>query len=65
MQIAAIVRQGLAERRWKAGEPVPSITTLSQEHGVTRKTAGKALRLLESEGLLYRVPGLGYYVKVS
>jgi GntR family transcriptional regulator len=63
MQIAAAVRQGLAEGRWAAGEPVPSITTLTQEHGVTRKTAAKALGLLEDEGLIYRVPGLGYYVR--
>jgi DNA-binding GntR family transcriptional regulator len=42
---------------------VPSITTLTQEHGVTRKTAAKALGLLEDEGLIYRVPGLGYYVR--
>ena len=41
---------------------MPSITTLVQEHGVARQTAAKGLRLLESEGLLYRVPGLGYYV---
>ncbi len=26
------------------------------------QTAATGLRLLESEGLLYRVPGLGYYV---
>ena len=29
---------------------------------VARQTAAKALRLLESEGLVHRVPGLGYYV---
>ena len=62
MQIAAFVRQGLAERRWEPGQPVPSITTLSQEYGVNRRTAAKALALLESEGLLTRIPGLGYYV---
>lgn len=62
VRIAAVVREGLSEGRWQRGEPVPSITTLSQEYGVTRKTAAKALRLLETEGLLYRVPGLGYYV---
>ena len=45
-----------------AGQPVPSITTLTQDHGVARQTAAKALQLLESEGLVYRVPGLGYYV---
>ena len=63
MRIAAEVRQGLSEGRWKAGEPIPSITTLSQERGVARQTAAKALRMLEAEGLLARVPGLGYYVR--
>jgi DNA-binding GntR family transcriptional regulator len=62
MRIAAYVRQGLFERRWEPGQPVPSITTLSQEFGVNRRTAAKALTLLESEGLLARIPGLGYYV---
>jgi GntR family transcriptional regulator len=65
MRIAAEVRQGLAEGRWRQGEPVPSITTLSQDYGVTRKTAAKALKLLEDEGLLARVPGLGYYVRLQ
>ena len=62
MQIAAYVRRGLAEGRWKPGEPVPSITTLSQEFEVNRRTAAKALTVLEDEGLLSRIPGLGYYV---
>lgn len=62
MRIAAFVRQGLSEGRWGPGDPVPSITTLSQEYGVARQTAAKALRLLEAEGLLTRVPGLGYFV---
>jgi hypothetical protein len=34
-----------------------------QGHGVARLTAAKALRLLESEGIVERIPGLGYYVK--
>jgi len=62
VRIAAIVRQGIAEGRWQPGQPVPSITTLGQDYGVARQTAAKALRLLESEGLVTRVPGLGYFV---
>ena len=42
--------------------PTPSITTLSQRYGHARQTCAKALRMLEDEGLLTRIPGLGYYV---
>lgn len=62
MQIAAFVRQGLAEGRWGPGEPVSSVTTLSQEFGTARRTAAKALKLLADEGIIVFVPGLGYYV---
>jgi len=42
--------------------PTPSITPLSQQYGHARQTCAKALRTLEDEGLLTRIPGLGYYV---
>jgi len=62
VRIADQVRQQITAGRLTPGQPVPSITTLTQDHGVARQTAAKALRLLESEGLVHRVPGLGYYV---
>jgi DNA-binding GntR family transcriptional regulator len=62
VRIADQVRQQIAAGKLGPGQPVPSITTLTQDHGVARQTAAKALQLLESEGLVYRVPGLGYYV---
>jgi GntR family transcriptional regulator len=62
VRIADALRQQITAGRLKIGQPVPSITTLTQEHGVARQTAAKALQLLESEGLVHRVPGLGYYV---
>jgi DNA-binding GntR family transcriptional regulator len=62
VRIAAEVRQMISEGKLTSGMPVPSITTLSQEHGIARQTAAKALRLLETEGLLTRVAGLGYFV---
>ncbi len=43
------------------GEPLPTIGELRRKHGHSRQTVGKALRVLEDEGLIYRVPGLGYY----
>ena len=62
VRIADMLRQQITAGLLKVGEPVPSITTLTQDHGVARQTAAKALQMLESEGLVYRVPGLGYYV---
>lgn len=62
VRIAAAVRQQITAGELAPGQPVPSITALVQEHGVARQTAAKALRMLETEGLLRRIPGLGYYV---
>ncbi len=63
MRLAAIVRQQIADGTIESGQPAPPITRLSQEHGHARPTCGKALRMLESEGLPTRFPGLGYYVR--
>ena len=62
MQIAAYLREGIAEGRWQPGQPVPSITTLSQDFEVARRTAAKGLQLVEAEGLVVKIPGLGFYV---
>jgi GntR family transcriptional regulator len=43
-------------------DPLPSVRRLSQEHGVAEKTARKALRVLEEEGLVYVVPSRGAFV---
>jgi DNA-binding GntR family transcriptional regulator len=63
VRLAAILRKEISEGTLGVGKPTPSITTLSQQYGHARQTCAKALRLLEEEGLLTRVPGLGYYVK--
>jgi GntR family transcriptional regulator len=63
MRLAALVRQQITDGTLKPGRPAPPITRLSQEHGHARATCGKALHMLEDEGLLTRMPGLGYYVK--
>ena len=62
VRLAAIVRQQITDGTLKPGQPAPPITRLSQEYGHARPTCGKALRMLEDEGLLTRIPGLGYYV---
>jgi GntR family transcriptional regulator len=62
MRIAAAVRAQIQDGTLPAGNPTPSITTLVQEYGVARQTAAKALHVLVDEGLVTRIPGLGYYV---
>ena len=63
LRLAALIRQQIGDGILQPGRPAPSITRLSQEHGHARQTCGKALRILEGEGLLARIPGLGYYVR--
>jgi hypothetical protein len=63
VRLAALLRRQIAEGTLTPGMPTPSITTLSQQYGHARQTCAKALRVLEDEGLLVRIPGLGYYVK--
>jgi len=62
VQIAASVRVRIQSGELAPGQAAPSITTLSQEWGVARETAAQAYQVLESEGLLKRYPGRGYYV---
>jgi len=42
-------------------EPMPSITRLCQETGLSVKTVRKAMRVLADEGLIYTVAGLGSF----
>ncbi len=62
VRLAARLRREIAEGKLAPGMPTPSITTLSQEFGHARQTCAKALHTLQEEGLLTRIPGLGYYV---
>ena len=62
VRIAGMVREMISSQVLPPGSPAPSITRLCREHGHARQTCGRAMRLLEDEGLLHRVPGLGYYV---
>jgi GntR family transcriptional regulator, histidine utilization repressor len=62
LRIAGVVREMISSQVLLPGSPAPSITRLCHEHGLARQTCGRAMRLLEGEGLLHRVPGLGYFV---
>jgi DNA-binding GntR family transcriptional regulator len=62
VRIAADIRARIEADELKPGQPVPSITALTQEWDVARETAAHALQVLEAEGLVRRYPGRGYYV---
>lgn len=61
-RLATAVRTWLDSGMFEPGEPLPSITDLAADRGWSRQTCAKALQKLEVEGLLIRLPGLGYYV---
>ena len=62
MQVGAYVRTQIADGSLATGDSVPSIGALVRKTGRSRQTIGKAMRLLEREGLVVKYAGLGYYV---
>ncbi len=64
-QVAAVLRQRIADGTYQPGRRLPSITALVQEFGVAQLTARKALRVLVDEGLAEMTPGMGTFVRLS
>lgn len=52
---------GLAQGRWAPGELMPSEAELVTLFGVSRMTVNRALRELQSEGLVQRTQGVGTF----
>jgi GntR family transcriptional regulator, histidine utilization repressor len=55
------LKDGLASGRWNPGELMPSEAELTAQFGVSRMTVNRALRELQSEGLVERVQGVGTF----
>lgn len=63
-QIAAHLRKEIEDGRYSPDGPaLPSVMRLSQEWGVSRGTANKALAILAGEGLIEVETGMGYYLR--
>ena len=60
-QVKQALKAGLAEGRWRTGELMPSEAELVAQFGVSRMTVNRALRELQSEGLVDRVQGVGTF----
>jgi len=65
LQIAAGLRARIESGELQPGQRLPSISHLSQEYGVARVTAVKALKVLADEGLTVTRPGWGTFVRRS
>lgn len=60
-RVKAYLKQGLSDGRWLPETLMPSESELVSQFGVSRMTVTRALRELQSEGLIHRVQGLGTY----
>ena len=60
-QVKQALKAGLAEGRWRTGELMPSEAALVAQFGVSRMTVNRALRELQSEGMVDRVQGVGTF----
>lgn len=60
MQLAGLIREQI--RSGELTSRVPSVKSLTQEHGVSHITAERALGVLKAEGLIHSVIGKGWYV---
>jgi len=62
LQLAAVLRAAIESGELEPNRPLPSYTTLMQQHEVARGTAAKAVGVLVAEGLARVVPGRGVFV---
>lgn len=62
LRVADAVREQIAAGYLRPGDRVPSRRELAGIHGAHIYTVAHGLQILEQEGLVWRCPGLGYYV---
>lgn len=61
IRIKQHLKDGLASGRWPPGALMPSEAELVQQFGVSRMTVNRALRELQTEGLVQRSQGVGTF----
>jgi len=61
-QLASILRAAIEEGEYQRGDPLPSESTLVQEHGVSRGVVRQAMEILRYEGLVVTIQGRRSYV---
>lgn len=64
-QLADYLVANIKEGTWPVGVAIPSEPELTEQFQVSRNTVRSALRKLEQDGLIYRVPGKGTFVATT
>jgi GntR family transcriptional regulator, arabinose operon transcriptional repressor len=62
-QVYATLRQQIESGQWKRGDRLPSEADLVRQFGASRITVGRAVRELQTEGLVERRAGSGTFVR--
>lgn len=62
LQIMEQIKQRIAVRDWKEGQPIPSIRQLAVDTAVSVITVKRAYQELEREGIIVTQPGKGSHV---
>jgi len=60
-RVKSFLKGELERGRWRPGELMPSEAELVQQFGVSRMTVNRALREMQTEGLVDRVQGVGTF----
>lgn len=61
-QIKSVIEKRIQQQEWPADFQVPGEEALAEEFGASRLTVRRALRELQTEGMLVRVQGRGTFV---
>lgn len=62
IQLADRLRNRIINEEYKYGQAFPPERELERIYGIDRKTVRKSLKILEQEGLIFRIQGKGTYV---
>lgn len=62
VQVAAILRERIADGTYPSGRALPSARTLSQTYDVSIGSVKRAIELLRADGLVHTVIGRGIFV---
>jgi GntR family transcriptional regulator len=62
VQLAGILRRRIESGELARLDPLPSESTLTQEHDVSRDTVRRAIAVLRDQGLVFTIAQRGTYV---